>query len=358
MKSFLWCLTAVPIVALACGDDGATVPQGPPSQVQHYDDGGVILPDGAPDEKVVCPLITKTTSCTVPADLATGFSLGSAWATTDEKCKTKLYVSKIIVGKTVDTYELGRYALKSTSPCVLETDKDFAGGVPGDYLAADDDEKVYSVTPKGVVQRIAPLPVVDCESNVDTTKDDLRPTAITMLREGTRGYVAFRRDDADGTTVERKIARLDPTPTGCKVTEIELSQPITGSIDGLQIDTKGRIHAVDHAKENDKVAIYLPSGEFVISYNTGAGGAPMKQLLGITACRGGLCVEDSSVAVAVDENGKYRAETVYEPSEATSGHIFVGTVRGPFFAVGAVNRDDDNGDSTPAILVDLLAEHE
>ena len=350
MCALLFGLAAVPVVALACGDDGATVPQGPPSQVQHYDDGGVILPDGAPDEKVVCPLITKTTSCTVPADLA-GFSLGSAWATTDEKCKTKLYVSKIIVGETVDTYELGRYALKSASPCVLETDKDFEGGTPGDYLAADDDEKVYSVTAKGVVQRIAPLPVVDCESDVDTTKDDLKPTAITMLREGTRGYVAFRRNDADGTTVERKIAQLDPTPTGCKVTEIKLSQPITGSIDGLQIDTKGRIHAVDHAKENDRVAIYLPSGEFVIAYNTGAGGAPMKQLRGITACRGGLCVEDSSIAVAVDENGKYRAETVYEPSEATSGHIFVGTVRGPFFAVGAVNQGEK-------ILVDLLAEHE
>ena len=53
-------------------------------------------------------------ACEVPADLK-GFSLGSAWATTDEKCKTKLYISKIIVGTTVDTYELGRYSLKSAT---------------------------------------------------------------------------------------------------------------------------------------------------------------------------------------------------------------------------------------------------
>jgi hypothetical protein len=335
------------LVFAACSD--STQPAAPPSQVKHYPDGGVILPDGAPDEKVVCPLITKSASCEVPADLK-GFSLGSAWATTDEQCKTKLYISKITVGTTVDTYELARYSLKTATPCVIEEDKDFKGGTPGDFLTADDDAQVYSVTPKGVVQRIAPLPVVDCESNVDTSKDDLIPTAITMLREGTRGYVAFAKL-VDGTATERKIAQLDPTAKGCKVTEINLSQPITGSIDGLQIDTKGRIHAVDHAKENDRVAIYLPTGEFVTDYRTGAGGEPMKQLRGITACRGGLCVEDSGTAVAVDENGVFRGETVYQPSEATSAHIFVGTVRGPFFAVGAVNQGEK-------ILVDLLAEHE
>lgn len=335
------------LIVVACSSDPA--PAGPPSQVQHYPDGGVILPDGAPDEDVICPMITKSASCTVPPDLK-GFSLGSAWATTNEQCKTKLYISKIIVGETVDTYELARYSLKTASPCVIEEDKDFKGGTPGDYLTADDDEKVYSVTPKGKVQRIAPLPVVDCVSNVDTSKDDLIPTAITMLREGTRGYVAFAKL-VDGTATERKIAQLDPTPTGCKVTEIKLTQPITGSIDGLQIDTKSRIHAVDHAKENDRVAIYLPTGEFVTDYKTGAGGEPMKALKGITACRGGLCVDDSSTAVAVDENGRFRGETVYKPSEATSGHIFVGTVRGPFFAVGAVNQGEK-------ILVDLLAEHE
>lgn len=333
---------------LACSDSPGPSAN-PPSEVQHYPDGGVILPDGAPDEKVVCPLITKSATCTVPANLK-GFSLGSAWATTDEKCKTKLYLSKIIVGDVVDTYELKRYSLKTATPCVIEEDEGFEGGVPGDFLTADDDEKVYSVTPKGVVQRIAPLPVVDCETNLDPAKDDLVPTAITMLREGTRGYVAFAKL-VDGESVERKIAQLDPTETGCKVTEIKLSQPINGSIDGLQIDTKGRIHAVDHAKENDRVAIYLPSGELVTDYRTGAGGEPMKQLRGITACRGGLCVEDSGTAVAVDENGVFRGETVYHPTEATSGHIFVGTVRGPFFAVGAVNAGEK-------ILIDLLAEHE
>ncbi|MFO0735032.1 MAG: hypothetical protein U0270_04100 [Labilithrix sp.] len=350
MTSAAWWLGALaPLAVFVACSDSTNANPGPPSQVQRYPDGGVILPDGAPNEPVVCPLVTKSAACAVPADLK-GFSLGSAWATTNEQCKTKLYISKIIVGDVVDTYELKRYSLKTATPCVIEEDKDFKGGVPGDFLTADDDEKVYSVTPKGVVQRIAPLPVVDCETDLDPAKDELQPTAITMLREGTRGYVAFAKL-VEGAAVERKIARLDPTEKGCTVTEIKLSQPISGSIDGLQIDTKGRIHAVDHAKENDRVAIYLPSGEFVTDYKTGAGGEPMKQLRGITACRGGLCVEDSGTAVAVDENGRFRAETVYTPSEATSAHIFVGTVRGPFFAVGAVNAGEK-------ILVDLLAEHE
>lgn len=345
---FIGALALVGAAIGACSDSTVPATQ-PPSQVQHYPDGGVILPPGKPDEPIVCPMITKSAACTVPADLK-GFSLGSAWATTNEECKTKLYISKIVVGETVDTYELKRYSLKTATPCVIEEDKDFKGGVPGDFLTADDSEKVYSVTLEGKVQRIAPLPVVDCETDLDPEKNELFPTAITMLREGTRGYVAFA-NVANGEITGRRIAQLDPTEKGCKVTEIKLSKPITGSIDGLQIDTKSRVHVVDHDKENDRVAIYLPSGEFVTDYRTGAGGEPMKSLRGITACRGGLCVEDSGTAVAVDENGVFRGETVYQPSEATSGHIFVGTVRGPFFAVGAVNAGEK-------ILVDLLAEHE
>jgi hypothetical protein len=348
----LWCIGATAVTAAtallaACSSDG---PKGPPSQVQHYPDGGVILPPGKPDEPIVCPLVSTSVSCSVPADL-TGFSLGSAWATTDEQCKTKLYISKIKVGQTTDVYTLERYNLTSASPCVLEADTAFTGGTPGDYLAADDAEKVYSVTPTGKVQRIAPLPVVDCDSNIDTVSQQLVPTAITMLREGTRGYVGFAKL-VDGSPTERKIATLDPTATGCKVTEINLSQAIEGSIDGLQIDTKSRIHVVDHRDKNeDRVDIFLPTGEFVTDYRTGSGQTPLKAVKGITACRGGLCVEDDSIAVAVDENGVYRAETPWVPSEATSAHIFVGTVRGPFFAVGAVGTGEK-------IIVDLLAEHE
>lgn len=334
--------TTVAAAMLACSDDPA--PARPPSEVPRQPDGAAILPDGSPNESVACPLVTKSTPCKVPADLE-GVQLGSAWATTDEDCKTKLYIAKI----TDDvTYSLARYTAKSITPtCELELDAAFKAGVPGDYLAADDKGKVYTVSPKGVVSRIAPLPAVTCETDVAT---ELTPTAITMLREGTRGYVGFAKV-VEGAATERTIAKLEPTDTGCKVTSITLSNPIKGSIDGLAIDTKSRVHVVDHGEKNeDRVAIYLPSGEYVTEYRTGGGGRPLVAVKGITACFGGLCVEDNGIAVAVDENGVYRAETPWTPSEATSFHVFVGTVRGPFFSVAAVN-------GKKKILVDLLAEH-
>lgn len=338
-------VSAVAAVGIACGADA---PSGPPSEVPRQPDGAAILPDGAPNESTSCPLVTESAPCQVPADL-TGVQLGSAWATTDEDCKTKLYVAKI----TNDvTYSLARYTAKSITPsCVLELDTTFEAGEPGDYLAADDSGRVYTVSPKGVVSRIAPLPTVTCASDLEEAASDLTPTAITMLREGTRGYVGFAKL-VDGTAAQRQIAKLEPTAEGgCKVTSISLSQPVKGSIDGLAIDTKSRVHVVDHGEKNeDRVAIYLPSGEYVTDYRTGAGAKPLVAVKGITPCRGGLCVEDFGTAVAVDENGVYRAETIWQPGEATSFHVFVGTVRGPFFSVSAVNGEQK-------ILIDLLAEH-
>ncbi|MBX3228337.1 MAG: hypothetical protein KIT84_06775 [Labilithrix sp.] len=347
---FLVLTSAVLAAVVACSESSPSAGPGGTSAVPRLPDGAAILPDGAPNESVACPLARAAASCKVPADL-TGVQLGSAWATTDEDCKTTLYIAKIADEV---TYTLARYTATSIVPtCELVRDEAFTAGEPGDYLAADDDGNVYTSSPTGVVSRIAPLPAVPCESDLDTAASDLRPTAITMLRDGTRGYVAFAKL-VDGAPVERRIAKLEPTPAGCKVTAIALGQPAKGSIDGLAIDTKGRLHVVDHGekdKNEDRVAIYLPTGEYVTEYRTGGGGKPLVAVKGITPCRGGLCVEDDGIAVAVDENGAYRAEAPWMPTEATSAHVFTGTVRGPFFSVSGASGGEK-------ILVDLLAEHE
>ena len=199
---FVLIATTVAAVGIACSDE--TAPSGAPSEVPRQPDGAAILPDGAPNESVSCPVVTKSIACKVPADL-TGVQLGSAWATTDEDCKTTLYIAKI----TNDVaYLLARYTAQSITPsCELELDANFKAGEPGDYLAADDQGNVYTVSPKGLVSRIAPLPAIPCETDLDTAASDLSPTAITMLREGTRGYVGFAKL-VDGAATERKIAKL------------------------------------------------------------------------------------------------------------------------------------------------------
>ena len=77
-----------------------------------------------------------------------------------------------------------------------------------------------------------------------------QPTAITMSARTTRGYVAFAKLVEGAAAVERKIARLDPTEKGC--TEIAFSsQPISGSIDGLQIDNEGP-HSRRRSREGER----------------------------------------------------------------------------------------------------------
>lgn len=296
---------------------------------------------GEPNETVKCDLATETVSCTIEAFIGTEVSL-----TTDASCKTTLYAAGHTSEESFDTV-IRRYTLKSLKPCVFERDMAFKESQVGDVIAADDAGDFLSVASK-VVELIKGETRITCDGALPT--DASTPVAV-LARDGSVGYLGHLAYDAGGSLTKATLSKITITGDTCAVAPFETQGDKLTGINGLALDTKGRLHVSDTANKPpgaDRVDIFNPDGSLAKTYKLGDPQILFKPQ-SITACRGGICVDGQQDVVAFDENGIPRSHNELHGIEEFYGLVkFVGTPRGPFFLVG------NFGDQHPKLAIDTM----
>lgn len=226
-----------------------------------------------------------------------------------------------------------RYTLKAISPCEFERDATLPELESGTLIAADDAGDMLTGIAGAITliknggQRIV------CTGKLPS---DVDATSIVLARDGTVAYVGHYGYDA-GAVVNASISKVTITGDSCVLAPFRTTGTALTGIEGLALDSKGRLHVADNANippGAKRVAIYAPDGAFVSAYDSAGDGSYFSPA-GITACRGGICVDGFGSVVSFDENGVVRANADLEPLESLSGVIrYLGTPRGPFLLVG------------------------
>lgn len=318
------------------GADGAS--SGGPSGSSTSSSGTAAQPgssSGNPSETVACDAASAIARCSIDAD---GFAPDDTFLTTDASCKTSLYA--------VGGGALRKYTLKTGAGCAWDRDPSIADGTRGgQFVAADDAGDI--LTADTDVTLIANGQATKCGS----LPAELQGAALTMARDGTVGFYGAIRFE-NGAASDTAILKVAIANGACSTTTLTLTGAPLTVITGFALDTKGRLHVADDGDvppATHRVAIYGPTGKLVAEYQSGGTAGDFPQAAGITACKGGMCVDTFGGLVAVDENGVPRASETYQPLDGMAGLVkVVGTVRGPLFLTGAARG------ATPRLLVETM----
>lgn len=280
---------------------------------------------GEPNETVSCPTPSAQSSCTIEAFFAYDVSL-----TTDASCKTSLYVTGKATPDASD-FKLRRYSLTSIEPCAFERDAAFGELAASDVIAANDAGDVVSVGTKAV-ELLRAGQRIKCEGTLPAA-----PTHVAVLaRDGRVGYLGHY-GNVDGKIADISLSKITLTDGACAVAPFPLTgDPLTG-INGIALDTKGRLHVADttyNPKGAERVGIYDADGKLVSSYR-GIDPEAYFSPTSITPCKGGICVDGFGAVFSFDENGITRGHAKLQPKEELATLIrYVGSVRGPLFVLG------------------------
>lgn len=330
---------------LACGGDDDPAAEPPPddgsstsstSSSSSGDNGPKPgSSSGDPNETVSCDAPMAQSSCTIEPFFAYDVEL-----TTDPSCKTSLYVAGKATPDAPNDFKVRRYTLKTLDPCVFERDEAFGELAASDVIAADEAGDVLSVGTKAV-ELLKGDQRIKCDGDLPEA-----PTHVAVLaRDGGVGYLGHY-DNVDEKVANLSLSKVTITGDTCAVAALPLTgDPLTG-INGIAIDTKGRLHVADttYPKGADRIAIYDVDGKFVDSYK-GVDPEAYFSPTSITPCKGGICVDGFGAVFAFDENGIPRGHAQLQPKQTITSLIrYVGSTRGPFFVLG-------NNDVEPRHLV-------